>query len=251
MKKISMLMLGICSTLAFSQNVSDYKYVSVPEKFEAFKKDSYGLDTYLTKALKGKKYVVLPENRDQWPSEAKDNSCNVLNANVLDDSSLLSNKVILQFTDCNKKVVLESKGRSGIKEFEEGFTDALRQALVKVTVSNPVNILPAQTSVVADPQTSVSTTPTTTVATTASSSNTFSNGKLDLQKIQIDGSQFILAKSGNSVPFAIFKPTSKKEVFIVKLDNGSTTIGYFENGNVVIDIPQADGRYTKEVFVGK
>ncbi|WP_045501863.1 hypothetical protein [Chryseobacterium sp. StRB126] len=258
MKKLSILMLAICSTAIFGQKVSDYKYVSIPEKFDAFKKSNYGLETFLAKALKGKNYVILPTRIDQWPSEAKDISCNVLTANVLDDSNMFTNKVILQFMDCSKNIILESKGRSDIKEFETGYPDALKQALMKVGASNPM---------VTQSITTQASTTTTTIATntvqssapetavtapaTGSSTGNYSNGKIDLQKIQIDANQFILAKSGNSIPFAIFKTSSKKDVFIVKLADNTTTIGYFENGNIIIDIPQADGRYTKEIFTGK
>ncbi|MFZ4931330.1 hypothetical protein [Chryseobacterium sp. Mn2064] len=250
MKKISMLVLAICSTGVFAQKVSDYKYVFIPEKFQTFKKSSFGLEAALAKALQGKKYEVLTESMDKWPSEARNNTCNVLNAEVLNDKSLFTNKIILQFKDCNKNVILESKGSSDIKEFEEGFADALKQSLTKVSISNPVAMLPAraaETSQVA--QNNTVSEPATTSA--PPSSNSFSNGKTDVQKIEIDAHQFILAKSGSSVPFASFKATSKKEVFIVKLADGSTTIGYFENGNIVIDIPQADGRFSKEVFKGK
>lgn len=246
-----MFVLAICSTVAFAQKVSDYKYVMIPEKFQTFK-NSYGLEAHLAKALQGKKYEVLPEGMDRWPAEARNNSCNVVNAEVINDKSLFTNKVILQFKDCNKKVIFESKGRSDIKEFEEGFADALKQALTQVGVSNPVAMLPARTSEVAqNVQTTVSEPETTTVTTTAPAANNYSNGKEALQKIQVDANQFILAKSGSSVPFAVFKTTSKKDVFIVKLADGNTTIGYFEKGNIVIDIPQADGRYAKEVFAGK
>lgn len=253
MKKISILLLAVCSTAIFGQNVSDYKYISVPGKFQTFKNNSYGLEEYLSKALKNKSYVVLPASVDQWPSEAKDNSCNVVTADVLNDKSLFTNKVILQFKDCNNKVILESKGRSDIKEFEEGFPDALKQALVKVGVSSPKAMLPAQaqsSNATHTVQTSSSETTTASSSVSTTTSN-YSNGKSDLQKIQIDANQFILAKSGSSVPFAVFKTTSKKDVFIVKMADGNTTIGYFENGNIVIDIPQADGRYSKEVFAGK
>lgn len=235
MKKLSMLMLAICSTAVFGQKVSDYKYISVPDRFTTFKGD-YGLEDVLTKALKSKKYAVLPTSKDQWPWEAKDNHCNVLNANVVSVKSFFTNKLVLEFKDCNNKTVLESKGSSDIKEFEEGLADALKVALKNVGVSNPV-------------QNSVSQTP----SVTSNEGANYSNGKIDVQKIQIDANQFILAKSGSSVPFAIFKTTSKKEVFMVKLsDNTSTmTTGYFENGNIVIDIPQADGTYSKEVFTQK
>ncbi|WP_228455363.1 hypothetical protein [Chryseobacterium sp. Tr-659] len=243
MKKAVFFMLTICSTLGFAQKVSDYKYISIPEKLETFNQD-YGLKNKLTKALTGKKYIILPVIKDNWPSEAKNNYCNVLAADILNDKSLFKNKLILQFKDCNNKLVLESKGSSNIKEFEEGLDEALKQALLKVAVSNPVDILPAANST----QTSSSGISTSSVVPVASN---YSNGKTDLQKIQIDDHQFILVRSGSSVPFAVFKTTSKNGIFIVKLADGNTTIGYFENDSIVIDIPQADGRYVKEVFTGK
>jgi len=246
MKKVSTLLLAVCSTMIFAQKVSDYKYVAVPEKFETFKED-YGLKDFFTKALKGKKYIVLPVIKDNWPPEAKSNFCNVINADVINDKSLFKNKVILQFKDCNNNMILDSKGGSKIKEFEEGLQDALREALIKVSISNPVALLPATTTNAITQNSSSE--PVRSTATPESSN--FSNGKLDLQKIQIDPSQFILAKSGSSVPFAVFKSTSKDSVFIVKLADGNATIGYFENGNIVIDIPQADGKYTKEIFIAK
>lgn len=251
MKKLSILMLAICSTVVFGQKVSDYKYVSIPEKLDGFKKESFGLENFLTKTLKGKGYVILASSIDQWPAEARDNSCNILNADILNDSSMFTNKVILKFTDCNKKIILESKGRSDIKEFETGYPDALKQALMKVGVSNPVNILPpAQTQTI---NTSSNSSASNVVDSSDPVASNYSNGKVEVQKIQIDANQFILAKSGSSVPFAIFRTTSKKDVFIVKLSDNTTTvtIGYFENENLVIDIPQPNGTYLKEVFTKK
>lgn len=252
MKKISVFVLAICSTLAFGQKVSDYKYILIPEKFETFKNNSFGLDNYLEKALKSKKYVILPKSIDQWPSEAKDNSCNVLNANIVNDKSLFTNKVILEFKDCKNKVIFESKGRSNIKEFEEGFQDALKQALTTVGTSNPVEMLPAIQTQASNVAGSVQTSaPETTASSVAPTAGNYSNGKISVQKIQIDNNQFILAKAGSSVPFAIFKTTSRKDVFMVKLADGNMTTGYFENGNIVIDLPQTDGSFIKDVFVGK
>ncbi|CAD0223455.1 hypothetical protein KYG33_18105 [Chryseobacterium sp. D764] len=246
MKKLSILMLAVSSTMVFAQKVSDYKYVSVPEKFETFKED-YGLKNFFIKALAGKKYIVLPVIKDNWPAEAKSNFCNVVNADVINDKNLFKNKVIVQFKDCNNNLILESKGGSKIKEYEEGLQDAIKEALIKIPLSNPVAFLPASTK-----GQNTSPEPAVSVAsTTTPEANSYSNGKLDLQKIQIDPNQFILAKSGSSVPFAAFKTTSKNSVFIVKLADGNTTLGYFENGSIVIDIPQADGRYSKEVFVAK
>ncbi|MFS4472378.1 hypothetical protein [Chryseobacterium sp. T20] len=247
MKKLSILVMAACSTMAFAQKVSDYKYVAVPEKFETFRED-YGLKNFFTKAMTGKKYIILPTIKDNWPAEAKSNFCNVVSADILNEKSLFKNKLIVQFKDCNNTMILESKGGSKIKEFEEGLQDALKEALIKIPVSNPVALLPASNNSAQhtspDPVVSVAST------TTPEASN-YSNGKLDLQKIQIDPNQFILAKSGSSVPFAVFKATSKNSVFLVKMADGNTTIGYFENGNIVIDVPQTDGRFAKEVFAAK
>lgn len=240
-------MMAVCSTMAFAQKVSDYKYVAVPEKFETFKED-YGLKNFFTKAMTGKKYIILPAIKNNWPAEAKNNFCNVVSADILNDKSLFKNKLIVQFKDCNNNMILESKGGSKIKEFEEGLQEALKEALIKVSISNPVALLPAANNINAAQNSSQS---EPVVSTTAPEASNYSNGKLDLQKIQIDPNQFILAKSGSSVPFAVFKATSKSSVFLVKTADGNTTIGYFENGNIVIDIPQADGRYSKEVFVAK
>ncbi|MFS4430866.1 hypothetical protein [Chryseobacterium sp. S90] len=250
MKKLSMLMLTVCSTIIFAQKVSDYKYVTVPEKFETFKED-YGLKNFFTKALTGKKYIVLPVIKDQWPYEAKSNYCNVVTAEIMSDKSLFKNKLIIQFKDCNNKLILEAKGSSSIKDFEEGFQDALKEALINIPVSNPVDLLPASSNSAqrSSPEVVVST--TSAARAVIPDSNNFSNGKFTLQRIQIDPTQFILAKSGSSVPFATFKSTSKDAVFLVKLADGSTTIGYFENGSIVIDMPQADGKFSKEVFVAK
>jgi len=239
-------MLAVSSTMVFAQKVSDYKYVSVPEKFETFKED-YGLKNFFTKALTGKKYIILPVIKDNWPSEAKSNFCNVVNADVINDKNVFKNKVIVQFKDCNNNVILESKGGSKIKEYEEGLQDATKEALLKIPLSNPVAFLPASTN-----GQNTSPEPVVSVAsTTIPEANSYSNGKLDLQKIQIDTNQFILAKSGSSVPFAAFKTTSKNSVFLVKLADGNTTIGYFENGSIVIDMPQGDGKFSKEVFAAK
>lgn len=251
MKKLSMLVLAVCSTMAFAQKISDYKYVAIPEKFETFKKDSFGLENILKMSLSSKKYIVLPMNKDEWPSEAKENSCNVLIADILDSSSLFVNKVTLQFKNCKNKIVFESKESSNIKEFEEGYPDALKKSLIKIPVSNPVALLPASNNNAQRTSPEIVSTVSASNSNSNSEASNYSNGKLDLQKIQLDPNQFILAKSGSSVPFAVFKATSRNSVFIVKLSDGSTTIGYFENGNIVIDIPQTDGKYAKEVFVAK
>lgn len=246
MKKLSTIITVFCVTFSFAQKVSDYKYIALPERFSGFKEDQYHMDAVLTKALMAKKYIIVSENSNKWPAEANSNPCSILKADLLDDSSFLKNKVILEFKDCNNKVIANQKGSSSIKSFEEGFQDALKQALINVPVSYPKTIQPIavqeeQQIPTQNGQTDIS----------ENKAEKFSNGKVNLQKIQIDNNQFILVEGNSSVPFAAFKSTTKKDVFRVKLSSGDSTIGYFENGNLIIEIPQNNGEFSKEIFSSK
>jgi hypothetical protein len=250
MKKITLLIVTACSTLAFGQKVSDYKYVSLPSKFETFKED-FGLGELFTKTLRSKNYTVIPADKQQWPAEAKENPCNVIAADVINDSGFLRNKVLVQFKDCNDKVISSVKGASNIKEYKEGYQDALKQTYVSISPANPVAQTQQQTLV---QKTEPVEQPAITNTTSADNSNNgvkFSNGKVDYQKVQIDNSQFILVGTNSSLPFATFKATTKNDVFRVKMQNGDATLGYYENGNIVIEIPQPNGEYTKEIFSKK
>jgi len=248
MKKLSTIIAAVCFTFSYAQKVSDYKYIALPEKFSGFKNDQYKLDVLLSKTLKQKQYVVVSGNRSQWTAEANSNPCSVLNADIINDSGFLRNKIVLEFKDCNGKVITSQKASTSIKEFEEGFQDALRQALVTIPVSTP-KAIEAQPSLqevqYAEPVKEVA---TQTVENSSNQSAKYTNGKLSLQKIQIDNDQFILVEGNSSVPFATFKSTTKKDTFKVKLKSGESTIGYYENGNIVIEMPKGNDDYSKEVF---
>lgn len=238
--------------LAFGQKVSDYKYISLPAKFETFKED-FGLADLLTKTLRSKNYTVIPSDKLQWPAEAKTNPCDVLIADVLNDSGFLRNKVMLQFKDCHDKVISSIKGASSIKEYKEGYQDALNRTFVSIATANPVNHTDHTVAKVSVKETAVSVEPAdhSSSGMEDKSAIRFSNGNIDLQKVQIDNTQFILVTSGSSSPFATFKTTTKNDVFRVKLQNGESTLGYYENGNIVIEIPKGGGEFTKEIFLAK
>lgn len=252
MKNITIFLFVFLIAVVKAQTVSDYKYIVIPAEFNDFKDNkAYGLSNLLEKSLKAKKYTVLSSTKNDWPSDALMNPCGILNAELLNDKSMFRNKLILQFKDCNNKVVFNEKGSSMIKEFEPGFQDALKQTLVKIPVSNPTTIV----SKVAE---TTSTEPfknelqgSKEAILQTSNAVRYSNGTLTVQKIQIDNNQFILVDGNSSVPFATFKSTTKEGVFRVKLGSGESTIGYYENANIVIEMPKANGDYIKEVFAAK
>lgn len=250
MKKISVLTFIVAATVVFGQKVSDYKYISIPQTFRDFEKNSYDLDNSLAKAMRSKGYIVIQEGKDQWPSEIDRNSCSFAVGNISNKSSFLRNKVELEFKDCNGKVIFSAKGNSNLKEYKEGYQDALKLSLVSLPASRPLENIQITKVQSPNPET-VKNSEEPSAPFSESKSGKYTNGKLSLQKIQVDANQFILADGGSSVPFAVFKTSSKKEVFRVKLSDGSFTIGYFENGNIVIDIPHSNGEFAKEVFSAK
>jgi hypothetical protein len=253
MKKSLAFIFSLFTVIAiFSQNISDYEYVYVPKKFKNYKENEYNLNTLLKNALSQKNYKVVQEEPLNWPLELRNNPCSVLNAELLNTSSMFKNKVNLQFTDCKEKIVLESKASSDYKEFDLGYQDALKTALIKVSASSPKafdvkeTIQPEEPRII-DKQVAQPIATTETVSKTES----YTNGKINLQKVQISKEQFILVSSASSVPFATFKNTTKAEVYRVTLENGTSTLGYTENGNLVIEIPTSEGDYKKEVFMAK
>ena len=59
----------------------------------------------------------------------------------------------------------------------------------------------------------------------------------------------LISKNFNCVIWV--KNTTKSDVYRVTLENGTSTLGYTESGNLIIEIPTSDGNYKKEVFKNK
>ena len=265
MKKLLSLFLISSVVTVYGQKLADFEYVFVPKKFEK-EMNKYDLKKLLVKGLEDKKYKVIQEDKENWPDELRLNQCNVAKADLLDDSSMFRNKVLLKFSDCNEKTILETKGTSMQKEFELGFPEALAISLKSVPLSNPsstINITPVAekpkevVQVKAEKVAEKTVAPVVTKAETSSplattnKAEVFSNGRLNVQKINMGSGQFILASGNSSAPYAVFTETSKPGVYRVKMENGASALGYMENGNLVIEIPQANDTYQKEVFQKK
>lgn len=254
MKKILNFTFFLLFTALYSQNISNYEYVSIAAKTGNFESAKYGLSGILSSKLKAGKYEVVSESTDSWPEAAKNNPCGVLKAEIEDTSTFLKNKIQVNFKDCSGKTVASFEGKSNIKEFEPGFKDALNTALKTFPVSNPVKLAVTNETpkpniaAVAELVKSPSNQTPNSGAKTENKAETFSNGILNLNRIFISDSQFILASPNNSTPYAIFKATTKKEVYRVQLQDGTQTLGYLQDGNIVIELPNTDGSYKKEVL---
>lgn len=254
MKKISAIALLLTAAVVYGQKISDYQYVYVPGSFESAM-GKYNLRKLLIDGLQAKKYVVLSEDTVDYPVAVQQNSCNMVRTNLVDDSSFLRNKVKLEFTGCNGKTLATLDGKSMIKDYEPGFQDALKKALDQVPVSDPKEqaIAMAQKSAFpASPQQSLPTAqpsaqPVSTVATAstgnsgASVAEIYKSGNLQVQKINMGTASFILVSQNSSSPYATFSATGKSGVYKVKLADGTLGFGYFDNGNLVIEILNPNG----------
>lgn len=250
MRNIFKLSFIFLFAILSGQNISDYQYIFIPKEFTNAKANKYGLSNLLAKKLKAKKYVILAD-----PIQT---SCESLHAEIADTGNFLTNKVRVDFKDCQNKTVATFDGKSNIKELEEGMQDALENAMKGINVSNPVHLVSSQmskqtetvsqTEHVNQKENTIETPNGITVQNTAEA---YTNGTLTLNRINLSENQFILANPGKSVPYAVFSASGKKDVYRVQLENGTTTFGYFENGNIVIETPNSDGSFGKQVFIRK
>lgn len=266
MKKFLQISALFLITFFYGQQISAYQYIRVPEKFKDAKSNKYGLNILLGKKLKAKKFVILSETAQNSITENND-PCEVLNAEIIDVSNMFTNKVRIDFKDCNEKSVASFEGKSKIKDFEEGMKDALQDAMMKIAVSNPVKGLVAvqkesvpvtiqKEEKVRETEKVVSNKVSTPITNKAKSptiekAEVYTNGTLTLNKIVLSNGEFILANPNSSVPYGIFKPSSKKDTYRVQLSDGTTTLGYFEDGKILVEVPNSDGTFKNEVFSKK
>lgn len=263
MKKFICFVLGLFFlSLSNAQGVNDYLYISIPQKFEDFKQNQYSLNNYVRWDLKKKKYTILDGNMTNWNLDLRQNPCKVLRAEVVDDSSIFKNKVMLRFLTCNDSIIAEYPGVSRIKEFEAGFKDAITQALSKVPTSSVTSDFQPteQTAVVIVKKKEVSkyndlfppekreVPSESTEVVTADAADTYSNGKIKSRKIELSQGNFILTDPVVSVPYAVFTKTARDGFYTVKLQGKTSTVGYTKGEEIQIEVPQEDGNFIIETF---
>ncbi len=124
-----LLVVGMFFVFGFSsvaQELNNYKYVRVPEKFDFQKEENkYRLNELMAFLLGKQDFEVLYKN----PVPEGVSACDILEADVHNKSGLFKTKVYFTLTDCNNKTLFTSEvGDSRIKEFKESYQEALREA---------------------------------------------------------------------------------------------------------------------------
>lgn len=239
MKKIIAILVLISFSVLNAQQISDYKYIIVPKKFNDFDENQYKLNTYLKNLLKKKNYEVLSEDVASWPVEVRQNSCMATTADVKKLKNFLKNKVEITFTNCNEKQVGSVEGISSIKEYEKGYQDALKISSDKIKNQNakPIEQIHKNASI---PIEIVKAPEITNKENQPNpNGNIYANGNLKLTKSDLADGSFYMINESNSQIYAQFFPTSKNGVYRVKITDAKgnyETIGFFDGNNVEIEI---------------
>jgi hypothetical protein len=114
------------------ENLNTYKYVIVPKKFDAFKKENQYKTSTLVKFLFTKNGFNAVYD-DALPEELENNRCLGVLVSVTDESSMFTTKTALELKDCSsKKVVTTIMGSSKEKEYESAYREALTEAFTTI-----------------------------------------------------------------------------------------------------------------------
>ena len=125
-----LFILLFCISGSFAQNINEYKYVEVPQKFDFQKENNvYNLNV-LTKQLVEKYGFVAYMDDEVKPADAASNNCEkVLRVKIDEESSLFVRKLTVKLLDCQNNIVFTTKkGESSTKDLRVAYNQALRMA---------------------------------------------------------------------------------------------------------------------------
>jgi len=147
------------ATIALLPLVAVAQTVVVPNKFAFLKSDNEYQLNILTKFLIEKQgFKAYMEN--EVPAELLNTPCNILKADVKNESNMMTSKLRLVLTDCaNKEVFSSEVGKSREKEYKKSYQEALRNALAgnalatfRKQYQQPQSSQPSQSSVNETPE---------------------------------------------------------------------------------------------------
>lgn len=129
------LCIGFGNTVAISQKINNYKYISIPNQFEFQREvNSYEINE-LTKFLFNKynfeAFLAGDKKYNRIPP------CDVLRASMLKKSGLVNTKIRVVLKDCNGEIIYNSReGISIKKDYKQAYHEAIREALDDGLIKN-------------------------------------------------------------------------------------------------------------------
>ena len=110
------------------EDLSSYKYIIVPTKFDTFKKENqYQTSTLIKYLLAEKGFNAVYENA--FPAELFANRCLGLTTVLMDESNMFTTKAYISFQDCNEMEVYRTETASSkLKNFKESYREAITKS---------------------------------------------------------------------------------------------------------------------------
>ena len=283
MKKILFILTFFIGTISsFAQDLDQYKYIIIPEKFEFSKEENQYQLNALTKFLFEKYGFETLMKNEQKPLDLQENYCLGLTAYVKDNSGLFVTKLVVQLEDCRGNIVFETKeGRSRIKEFKDAHHEALRDAFSTIEELNyeydpsevraptaseneeaPQAVEKAEVAQTQPKTEPVKTseeieTPTTAPAEVVVENPMVENASAKELNFEKDGINYSLEKSDSGYsfyqenseePFAVLAKSGGENSFIYKSLTRQGVAYFDEEGNLVVEYLNTENKSVKLVY---
>lgn len=122
---------------AQTSSLNAYEYVIVPMQFDfQSEPNEYRLNILARVLLKDEGFEVYMD-KEERPLDYRGNSCKPLFLEVENTSGFLNLSVVVRLKDCQDKILFESEeGTTKIKNYEDGYQAALRQAFESLSDAN-------------------------------------------------------------------------------------------------------------------
>ena len=283
MKKILFILTFFIGTISsFAQDLDQYKYIIIPEKFEFSKEENQYQLNALTKFLFEKYGFETLMKNEQKPLDLQENYCLGLTAYVKDNSGLFVTKLVVQLEDCRGNIVFETKeGRSRIKEFKDAHHEALRDAFSAIKELNyeynpsevsaptasenegaPQAVEKAEVAQTQPKTEPVKTseeieTPTTAPAEVVVENPMVENASAKELNFEKDGINYSLEKSDSGYsfyqenseePFAVLAKSGGENSFIYKSLTRQGVAYFDEGGNLIVEYLNAENKSVELVY---
>lgn len=262
MKKLVAAFFLLSVSFANAQQVSNFKYVIVPNTFIDFEKEDYQLNTYLKTLLRQKKYEIVVEGSNNIPSDLQQNECLATRANIQNVKSSFQNKLKVVFTDCNNSILNELDGVSKLKDFEKGYQAALAEAMNKLpeqkfTTTNSikketVEVSTNDTNLIQDSKTNkkVENKPIDVKSIKSKKSVDFTDGLITITVNYKENGSIVITNETTLI--ANFKPTLRPNVFLVSLKDSKNqfynSIGYTTDETISFEYLDHNNQLKERIF---
>lgn len=280
MKNFLIALSFIITLNSFGQDLNEYNYVVVPEKFSFLKEaDQHQLNSLLKFLFEKNGFEAFIEGEEELVEKSPDR-CKGLYADVLSNSGMFRTKLQVVLKDCrNRQVFQSAEGISREKDYKSSYQEALRKAFesiealgytynevvvtgtpdlkVQAEVRKEEKMAPEKSANVKDEQKDVRTTAEIKKETIRVNNNISTRETPSgLNLLRDDKSYFLqdiengfnLLHKGTSEPFATLIRSSAGNSFIYNSITAKGIACFDIEGNLVIEVLREDGN-TLETIV--